>query len=178
MNENKQIKNDIKQYNKRLNEITKLMSIINFDIRKNIKLLFLSTSCLYLLGISVILVESIISLFLLISLIILFQVVSIYFLHSLNNSCRIYIRLFVEGVIKMRYLADKIDWSRIRKHYILSDETVSISAIGNFLTSFDNRLSPVRRGFNYYKFILVIFWIGWAFALLCISMTILNKLNI
>lgn len=176
MNENKQIRNDIKLYNKRLNEITKLMSISSFDIRKNIILLLLSTFCLYLLGISVILVESIIYFFLTISLIILFQVVSIYFLHLLNNSRRIYIRLFIEGGIKMRYLADKIDWSRIRKQYILSDETLSISSIGLFLTSFDNRLSPVRRGFNYYRFILMTFWLGWSFAIICISIAILYKL--
>lgn len=177
MNESKQIRKDIKDYNKRLNEITEQMSISNRNMRKNIKLLFLFSLCLCFLGFSILLVKSILSFFLILSFIVFFHFVSLYYLNALNNSRRIYIRLFNEGVVKMRYLADKIDWSRIRKQYILSDETVSISAISKFLTSFDNRLSPVRRGFNYYRFILKIFWLGWEFTLLCVLMAILNKLT-
>lgn len=79
-----------------------------------------------------------------------------------NRILKKYYNLYGEGINYMTKLSNLIDWSSLRKYYMKSDDDYPIRTISTFMQESNRLLSPVRRGFRYYRLIQYAIIMAWS----------------
>lgn len=172
MNMNDSIRKQIKTTSFRLTEITKQLSYYYNEIRLfSCKKNAICFSALFVSILSwifpVIKEESFALLFFLLTT----GGIQLLAFNESKKILRRYYASYEEGINCMTKLSTLIDWSSLRKYYIKRDDEYPILTISTFMQESNRLLSPVRRGFKYYRLIQFAIIAVWSFIIICFAHT-------
>lgn len=86
-----------------------------------------------------------------------------------NRILKKYYISYENGVKNMIKLSNLTDWSSLRKYYFKKGDEYPSHIISIFMQESNRPLSPIRRGFKYYRLIQYFIILVWSFIVVCFA---------